>query len=1010
MLKAESRDTTKLLDRALMWLHELEVIRLNKGLAVFRPAMTVRLAKEEKRGFAKVDFEPLSLHYKEQVLQVHVMAAFAQHGLAATRDALRLAADYFTLKEESFLDRWLPGRDREIGRQTTPDSWRAIVESLGNPIQQRIVADDREQTNVLVLAGPGSGKTRVLVHRIAYLVRVRRENARGILALAYNRHAAVDIRRRLHALIGDDARGVTVLTCHGLAMRLAGASFSGRAETPDDSMFDDVMRRAEALLRGEGLPPEEADEQRDRLLAGFRWILVDEYQDIDGAQYDLISALAGRTLEDEDGKLTLFAVGDDDQNIYAFAGASVEFIRRFEADYGPRSSHLVDNYRSTGHIIAAANAVIEPARERMKAEHPIHIDKARAKDPPGGAWEALDPVGRGRVQILPAGRDPVAQAQVVMGELLRLESLDSEWDWSRCAVIAREWKYLAPVRAFCEAHGIPAQMADEEIPNFWRLRETRAFVAWLRAREPRVVDGGALRAWADARPSDPWHDLLRQAIDEHALETGGGEVPVDHVVEWLAEWGRDVRRRQHGLLLLTAHRAKGLEFDHVAVLDGGWDRRNADEDPDAPRRLYYVAMTRARQTLALARFDGPHPLQEALRDHPSVTWRPPTALPTAPPALRHRHVRATLEDVDLGFAGRRSERDPIHRAIAALSPGDLLKTRITDRGRWQLLDETGTVVGHLAKVSGRRTGCAAAHPPCLPSSAGTARTPTPSFATPSSATPGRWSCPNWCSSPANRETERSEDALTNGPLKALPQRVARLIRARHVAQRHRPRKSCALGVAPGHHPRRAGARIADLARDVRPRLVALPALVRQPRLGERAAVRQPLAIERRRLAGLGSAALLRVAEHVRDTLPRQPPLSQPVRQTSSGKVGWSPWRPPTEPRQVLRVPRDTGIAGSRRAPRQPLDLVDLQPRGPRSRHPQVGTAAQSRVGGSTNASHCNARSSRDPRSGRDQYACSAMKHPSRLVAFAGRSIRRKARNVRNWCGGSLRIAYVVPTH
>ena len=212
-----------------------------------------------------------------------------------------------------------------------------------------------------------------------------------------------------------------------------------------------------------------------------------------------------------------------------------------------------------------------------------------------------------------------------------------------------------------------------------------------------MVDGEDLRAWADARPSDPWHDLLRQAIDEHALETGGGEVPVDQVIEWLADWGRDVRRRKHGLLLLTAHRAKGLEFDHVAVLDGSWDRRDPKEDPDSPRRVYYVAMTRARQTLALARFDRPHRLQEALRDHPSVTWRPPVALPTAPPALRHRHVQASLEAVDLGFAGRRSERDPIHRAIAALSPGDTLNARITDRGRWQLLDETGTVVGHLAK-------------------------------------------------------------------------------------------------------------------------------------------------------------------------------------------------------------------------------------------------------------------------------------------------------------------------
>ena len=311
VLKSRVKKPDRLLDRALLWLHEQEVIRLHKGLAVFRPAMTIELAQETpRRGFANVDFEPLKLHYQGQVQQIHVMVEYARRGLEAMADALHLTMDYFSLKQGDFLGRWLPDRHKEIERQTTPESWRAIVESLHNPAQQRIVADDREHTNVPVLAGPGSGKTRVLVHRIAYLVRARRENPRGILA-----------------------------------------------------------------------------------------------------------------------------------------GASVEFIRRFEADYGPMPAFLTANYRSTGHIIAAANALIEPARDRMKTGHPIRIDRARAKDPPGGDWRELDPVAQGRVQILPVQSDLIAQAHGAMTELARLSGLASSWDWSKCAVIAREWRHLEPVRA-----------------------------------------------------------------------------------------------------------------------------------------------------------------------------------------------------------------------------------------------------------------------------------------------------------------------------------------------------------------------------------------------------------------------------------------------------------------------------------------------------------------------------------------------------------------------------------
>ena len=631
-----------------------------------------------------------------------------------------------------------------MARQTTPESWRSIVESLRNPVQQRIVADDREHANVLVLAGPGSGKTRVLVHRIAYLLRVRRENPRSILALAYNRHAAVEIRRRLAELVGDDARGVLVYTCHGLAMRLVGASFSDRAEPLDDDAFGQVMRQAAVLLRGDGLPPEEVDEHRSRLLGGFRWILVDEYQDVGPEQYDLISALAGRTLANKDDKLSLFAVGDDDQNIYAFAGASVRFIRRFEEDYQAKPVFMTENYRSTAHVVAAANTVIEPAADRMKSKHPIRVDRTRRKAPPGGDWEMLDPVAQGRVQVLPSPQNPIAQAQAAMAELQRLAALARDWDWSACAVIARKWEYLEPVRAWCEMHGVTAQMGNEQLAGFWRLRETQALCEWLREREDRAVDVSSLRQWLDRRPHGPWIELLREAVDDLSLETGAAEMPALHCIEWLAEWGREARRRQRGLLLLTAHRAKGLEFDHVVVLDGGWRGTSQGEDADASRRLYYVAMTRARKTLALMCFAAAHelvqpsvasgraeqvadvrasygvepnaplpadshPLRAALRTESAVLGRRPATLPGLVPELEHRYRRLAMKDVDLGFAGRQVAGDPLHKTIADLAPGDPLIAR-SDGDRWTLIDRTGRTVGRLANgfapPAGTRCGSA----------------------------------------------------------------------------------------------------------------------------------------------------------------------------------------------------------------------------------------------------------------------------------------------------------------
>lgn len=689
-LRSEVKDLTKLMNRALMWLHEQEVITLGKGLTVFRPAMTIHL-RPGGGSFNSKHFLPLEEHYGEQTIQTHVMATYAEKGLASMDQALRLSEDYFLLDRDDFLCRWMPGEEGMMRRQTTAASWQEIVDDLNNSVQQKIVSDDREQTNVLVLAGPGSGKTRTLVHRIAYLVRVKREGPNGILVLSYNRHAVTEIRARLRSLIGEDANGVTVSTCHALAMRLVGASFAGT--TADSRDFDGIVKEAVRQLNGDGLSKVEAEAQRDALIQGYRWILVDEYQDIGPEEYALIAAVAGRSLEDPELRLSLFAVGDDDQNIYAFAGASIDFIRQFEDDYKAKPEFLIENYRSTRHIIEAANAVIAPAADRMKINHDIAINRNRAKEPAGGVISQLDPVAQGRVELLSCLSGNAAHVScAAVDELVRLSRLDPDWNWSRTAIISRDWQRLEPVRSYAEALGIPVEMANESLPNIWRSRETQEFIAELRRDPVRLLGVADLLEILSKQVQNRWTELIAEGIAVLTREISDSRMPVPDLIEWFAEWTRDARGEQRGLLLLTAHRAKGLEFDDVVILDGNWEKPSKGEDYDAPRRLFYVAMTRARRSLTIMA-NGSHPYLSASQD--SVLRRDVVSVAHHMPDHSYRYYVPDMRQVDLSFAGRLAAEHPALHAIAAAKVGDPVRL-VASGNAWLLQNAQGQLIGRMS--------------------------------------------------------------------------------------------------------------------------------------------------------------------------------------------------------------------------------------------------------------------------------------------------------------------------
>jgi ATP-dependent DNA helicase RecQ len=708
-------DPVTAVEYALLFLHRIRAIVLHKGLAVFRQAMVLRVSEQSRqRKYSREDFAPLAEHQEQRTAQVHVMREFAVRMQESEKDGLRLLDDYFTLPGESFLDTWFKSRRGEVERATGPVSWQRIVKDLSK--EQRRIVEANEDESLLVLAGPGSGKTRVVVHRCAYLLRVKRVPARAILVLCFNRSASLELRSRLFDLVGEDAHGVLVQTYHGMAARLVGRSPAQLLEkgSSQEDVFAEVLQAAIAQLEGSGAAsgssddPANQEELRDRLLAGFRHILVDEYQDIDELQYRLVSAIAGRTQLDVERKLTVLAVGDDDQNIYQWRGSNVEFLRRFETDYQARRLPLVENYRSTSHILATANQLIAQNRDRMKFDAPIVIDARRAKGESGGRFARMDPIARGRVHVLELANGD-DQYGAILAELQRLRALDSQLDWDGCAVLSPRHALLDPVRTMLEQAGIPVRIRvdRDHAYSLFRLREVQAYLAAVSEHPEPELDGAQLQqvlaALRGKHPRERGFDLVQQTLDSFLKDCGEHRQSKPTLREFFGELLMEQRRERtlgEGVMLGTVHGSKGAEYDHVLLLDGDWrPRKNGNWEEQ--RRLYYVGMTRARQTLTLVQ-GGPDgaPWVRALHGEAIHRSTAQVAPPRAGAAVL-RYELLSQGDIYLAFAGRDARHAEIDAAVAQLATGDPLLLRDGDR-RVFLTDQSGNEVGALSDAASQR--------------------------------------------------------------------------------------------------------------------------------------------------------------------------------------------------------------------------------------------------------------------------------------------------------------------
>jgi len=699
------------IEKTLLFLDEHQTIRLEHGLSLFRQAMTLRLmASARNRRYSEKDYKPLADHYDARVFQVHAIGRYVEEARDGTPDrAQQLVQSYFKMPQDRFRRRYLPD-SQAVKRPTSPGRFENIVDILNNETQQQIVTAPRGQ-NLLVLAGPGSGKTRVVVHRCAYLLQVERVQPDRILVICFNRAAMYELRSRIRALVGDLARQVAVHTYHSLALRICERSLVEERQLGADQEIDfaEMIRSANRRLRGdEQIEGVDSDDLRDRLLAGYEQVLVDEYQDIDEDQYEMLTQIARKAGADEDHHAAILAVGDDDQAIYEWRNADTEFIRRYRSDFDAEPHYLVENYRSTSHIISAANRLIDQNPDRMKDHYPIRINSARRNDPEGGVWEERDPNIRGQVLILDV-EDGIAADAAVASYIEWVRKLDPVTEWTDFAVLGRTWAEANTTRGFLEDHGIPIRrQVPTGLPRLERIREFRRLLDHLQQTDTPDIAVPALREniTAICGAESFWTQMADRVLSQIQQEAGTSPCPTTYLTRAVHSQLSVAKSEQligEGVLVGTVHSAKGREFPHVVVLGGDWNQRPSNGDsPEAQRRLYYVAMTRAISTLTIInRRDDLTPYIKELQGQGIVQL--PRSFATADRARnRVTYTVLGLEDIYLSYAGNKRSEHPIHQALAETGTATAVTVKPIGSTGIRVCDPNGRELARLSKAAARK--------------------------------------------------------------------------------------------------------------------------------------------------------------------------------------------------------------------------------------------------------------------------------------------------------------------
>ena len=549
---------TEDVEYALLYLSRIHALELDGGFLVLYNALRIRKLVSNRVQYKKDDYAQLDEHYTQRRLQIHIVGEFAKRMISSMADALVFAREYFQMDSESFQRKYFKGERRdEIKRNITPQKYQALFGDLS--AEQKRIIDDNSQY-IVVAAGPGSGKTKVLVHKLASLLHLEDVKPEQLLMLTFSRAAATEFKERLQRLYGEALPFVEIRTFHSYCYRLLG-KYGNNEENKT------VVSQAIEMIQSE-----EVDQSRISKTV----LVIDEAQDMNTENYRLIEALI-----DHNEDMRVIAVGDDDQNIYGFRGSNSKYMETLLSKSGAVRYELLENYRSGEAVINCANSIAATLSHRMKTSLVRPITKN---------------IDSGNVVLTKYMSEDLTVPVV--------ESLLTHYNGKSACVLTRTNDEALMVHSLLQKKCVKVKLIqsnDDIVPM--NLAEIRYFIKMLDRMIPEGTYHISEHAWKQAM--DQLSKVYARSTCLNACKAlleAYWRTEVDRrksdLIEFIQESNLDDYRESDSqsetgtITVSTMHKAKGREYDQVFILLCHY-KLNTDEE----KRLLYVAMTRAKHEL-----------------------------------------------------------------------------------------------------------------------------------------------------------------------------------------------------------------------------------------------------------------------------------------------------------------------------------------------------------------------------------------------------------------------------